>query len=330
MNNRRKLVITLCASALTVPFSSFAQQQGKVWRVGFLSSRSRPASLDSDEIGAFPREMRQLGYVEGKNLIIEWRFAEGKYERLSGLAAELVQMKVDVIVSPGTPATIPAQKATTTIPIVMVNVGDPVTRGFVKSLAHPGGNITGLSTFSSEISAKQLEMLRSVVPKLSRVAVLLNPGNTGNFAVLKDVQAVARKTKIMILPLETRTAQEIEKAFSTMVHENVGAVIVSLDAFFLQQLSQVSELVAKHKLPSISGRTEFTEAGYLMSYGPSVADLYRRAATYVDKILSGASPSDLPVEFPTKLQMVINLKAARELGLTLPPTLLARADEVIE
>jgi putative ABC transport system substrate-binding protein len=330
MNNRRKLLIMLVAGAIVAPFDAFPQQQGKVWRVGFLSSRSRPASLVSDEMGAFLPGMRELGYVEGKNLMIEWRFAEGKYERLSSLAAELVQMKVDVIVTSGTPATSPTQKATTTIPIVMVNVGDPVTRGFVKSLAHPGGNITGLSTFSSEISAKQLEMLLSMVPKLSRVAILLNPGNTGNVAVLKDVQAVAQKIKVMILPLETRTAQEIEKAFSTMVHENVGAVIVSLDSLFVQQLSQVSELVAKHKLPSISGRKEYTETGFLMSYGPSTADLYRRGATYVDKIFKGAKPGDLPIEQPTKLELVVNMKTAKALGIKIPNSILVRADRVIE
>ncbi len=330
MNNRRKLIVALGASALAAPLRAFAQQQGKVWRIGFLAPRSRPASLDSDIFGAFSNGMRELGYVEGKNLVIEWRFADGNFERLPGLAAELVQLKVDIILASGTPATNAAQKATATLPIVMGNSGDPVGNGLIKSLARPGGNITGLTNVTSDLAPKHLEMLLSMVPKLSRVAVLLNPTNPSNLLILKGAQTAARSTNAEILPMEARTASEIDKAFSAMSREKAGAVIVAADQFFQQQGRQIAELAAKNRLPSIGWIREYAEAGVLMSYGPNFTDQYRRAAAYVDKIFKGASPAELPVEQPTKFELVINGKTAKALGLRIPQSLVISTDKVIE
>jgi len=330
VTTRRKLLIMLGAGALTAPLHSFAQQQGKVWRVGFLSARSRPVSLDSDEYGGFPQGMRELGYVEGKNLLIEWRYAEGKYERLPGLLAELVRLKVDAIVAPGSPVISAAQKVTTTVPIVVVNAQDPVGSGLIKSLAHPGGNITGLSSLAVDISPKHLEMLLGMVPKLTHVAVLVNFDNPSHPVTLKNVQAAAQKANVKVLPVEARTAPEIEKAFSAMAREKAGAVIVARDALFLQQARQIAELAAKHRLPTISGIREHIEAGGLMTYGPNSTDSFRRAATYVDKIIKGEKPANLPVEQPTKFELVINRKTANALGLTIPQSLLIMADRVIE
>ena len=330
MTTRRQLLLVLGAGALAVPLASFAQQQAKIWRVGFLSARRRPASLDTDYYGAFPRGMRDLGYVEGKNLAIEWRFAEGEYERLPGMVAELVQLKVDVIMALGPPAIVAAQKATTTIPIVVVTSVDPVGAGFVKSLARPGGNITGLSNLAGDISSKHLEMLLATMPTLARVAVLMNPANPAHAAMLKNVQYATQKAGIKILPVEAQTPQDIERAFSTLAREHVGAVIVALDPLFIQQGPQIAVQARKYRLPSIFANREYAEAGGLLSYGQNQLDIYRRAATYVDKILKGAKPADLPIEQPTKLELVINLKTAKALGITIPQSLLLRADEVLQ
>jgi putative ABC transport system substrate-binding protein len=330
MNIRRKLVIALGAGVLSAPFDSFGQQQGKVWRIGFLGPR-RPISLESDYLGAFPRGMRELGYDEGRNFVIEWRFADGKAERLPSLAAELVRLKVDVIVTNGTAAASAAQKATTTIPIVIGSAGDPVGSGFVRSLAHPGGNITGLSLVIDETSPKGLEMLLGIVPGLSRVAVLMNPTNPVHATALKSIQTAAQKFNgVKILPVEARTAQEIENAFFIMAKEKTGAVVVQIDSLFIQRGRQIVELAAKNRLPSISENREYAEAGGLMSYGPSFTDIFRRAATYVDKIIKGAKPGDLPVEQPTIFELFINRKTAKALGLTIPQSLLISADKVIE
>ena len=330
MNTRRKLVVALGASALASPFASFAQEVGKVWRVGFLASRNRPASIESDEFGAFPKGMRELGYVEGKNLVIEWRFAEGKFERLAGLAAELVKLKVDVIVTQSTPATSAAQKATATIPIVMSAVGDPVGSGFITSLVRPGRNITGLANMIVELGGKHLEMLSNAVPKLSRVAVLLNPDNESNPATLKTIRAAAQKTNIKILSVEARTPPEIETAFATMVRERARAMILAQDTVFVSQRRRIAELAIKNRLPSIGATQNFAEDGILMTYGTNFADLFRRAATHVDKILKGAKPAELPVEQPTKFELVINMKTAKALGIKIPQSLLVSADRVIE
>jgi putative ABC transport system substrate-binding protein len=330
VNRRRQLLIAFGASALGAPLASLAQQQTKIWRVGFLSPRSRPTSLDSDYFGAFPRGMRDLGYVEGRNLVIEWRFADGEYGRLPGLAAELVQMKVDVIVAVGTPSTQAAMKATTTIPIVIASQSDPVGSGLVKSLAHPGGNITGLSNIDGDIGPKHLEMLLSVVPKLPRVAVLMNPDNSSHATILRNLQAAAQRSRVAILPTEARTPKEIETAFSVMTREHAGAVIALSDPLFTQQRHQIAEQATRNRLPSASGNQEYAEAGGLLSYGQNRVELFRRAATYVDKILKGAKPADLPVEQPTKVELVINMKTAKALGIRIPQSILVRADRVIE
>ena len=331
MNRRRKLLIALGASALTIPLETFAQQPGKIWRVGSLGHRSRPDSLDADIYGAFPRGMHELGYREDKNLEIQWRYSEGKPERLPGLAAELVRLKVDVIVAIETLPIAAAQKATTTIPIVMGGAGDPIGSGFIKSLARPGGNITGLSNFTGDISPKLLDILRRMAPKLSRVAVLVNPANPAHTATLKGVQEAARAAGLQTLLVEAQNAQEIENAFALMARENAGAVVVQPDPiFFSQERDRIINLATKNRLMSIMTFRGYAEAGGLMSYGHDWAENYRRAATYVDKIFKGAKPADLPVEQPTRFELHINARTARALGLTIPQSLLITADKVIE
>ena len=274
--------------------------------------------------------MRDLGYVEGKNLITEWRFAEGKFERLPGLAAELVQLKVDVIVTVGPQATIAAQKSTSTIPIVMVVSNDPVRGGLVASLARPGGNITGVSNFSDDLSPKHVEMMLSMVPKLSRLAILTNPTNAGRATMLTSVETAAQKSRVNVLAMEARSLPEIKNAFDMIVRAKAGAVIVMLDPVFVAERSQIAELAAKHRLPSMSSFREYVEVGGLMSYGQNLAEHFQRMTTYVDKILKGAKPADLPVEQPTKFELLINRKTANALGLTIPQSLLISADMVIE
>ncbi len=330
MNNRRKLVIALGASAFAAPLGSFAQQQGKVWRVGFLAQPARPDNLDSSFYNGFVLGMRDLGYIEGKNLEIEWRFAEGKVERLPSLVAELLRLKVDVLVTSASTSASAAQKATTAIPIVMVGVGDPVGTGLVKSLARPGGNITGVSNLSMDTGIKTFEMLMSMVPKLSRVAVMANPDNMTRAAVLKNVQAAAQRLGVTILPVDARTPQDIENAVSRAVREKAGGLIAMTDPNFNQLSRQIAELAAKNRLPTIAGLREYVEAGGLMSYGANRTDYFRRVATYVDKIFKGAKPADLPVEQPTKFELFINGKTAKALGLKIPQSLLISADKVIE
>ena len=325
---RRKFLIALGTGAVAAPLASFAQQAAKPFRVALL----RFADLDSSKyyLESFKQGMRELGYVEGRNLVLELRFADGKAGRLPALAAELVKLNVDVIVATDTPATRAAQQATTAVPIIMANIIDPVGSGFVTSLARPGGNISGLSNMTSEVSPKHVELLAAMVPKLSRLAVLLNPANSGHPGILKSIQAAADKVAIKILPLEAETPQKIESAFAAMTQERAGAVIVAADAFFLQQHQQIAELAIRYRLPCISGFRQFAEAGIMMSYGQDVADFWRRSATYVDKILKGAKPGDLPIEQPTKFQLLINLKTAKALGLTVSKELRFRADELIE
>ncbi len=325
---RRRLIIVLGAGALAAPFGCFAQQQGKVLRIGFLTFAGRPDTLD--RFSGFPQGMRGLGYIEGKNLEIQWRHAEGKPERLPGLAAELVQLNVDVIVTLGAGSHGAAQKATSTIPIVMVNVADPVGNGLVKSLARPGGNITGLASLATELSLKHLEMLHDMVPRLSRVAILMNPVNSNHPLILKNIQAAALKKNVKILPVEARTSQEIENAFATITTKRAGAVIVANDGLFTQQLLRIVELTAKNRLPSIWANRDYVEAGGLMSYESNRAEQFRRAATYVDKIVKGARPADLPVEQPTKFELIINGRTAKALGLKIPGSILVQATKVIE
>ena len=328
MISRRRVVLALGAAALA-PYATFAQQPRKVWRVGFLSQRHLDF-VDADYIyGPFTQGLRELGYVEGKNLVFEWRSAEGKSERLQELAAELVRLKVDVLATAGTPASLAAQKATTTIPVVMTNVGDPVGTGLVKSLARPGGNSTGRSNITADVGPKLLEMLRSVVPKATRVAFLVRPP-TSSLAVLSNVQVAAQRVGVEIQIVEASTPQEIANGFAAMARQNAGGLIVFQDPLFVQQISQIAELAVEHRLPSIAANNEYVEAGGLLSYGANSREMFRSAATYIDKIFKGANPGDLPVEQPTRFELFINRKTAKALGLTIPQELLLRATKVIE
>ena len=325
---RRELLTAFGAGALVAPLMSFAQQQPKIRRIGYLSPQSR---LDPPYDRAFLQGMGERGYVEGKNLIVEWRFADGEYERLPTLAAELVRLKVDLVVASTSPAIRAAQKATTTIPIVFPTTGDPVGSGFVANLARPGGNITGLTNINLDISQKLLELLTTMVPRLSRVAVLGNPGSSTHSAILKSIQAAAlTKGGVRVFSVEARTREEIERGFVMMTQERADGVIVAADPFLIQQARQIAPLAVQHRLPSITQPPAYAEAGGLMSYGQDIADSHRYAATYVDKILKGAKPADLPVEQPAKFMLVINMKTAKALGLTIPPSLLLRADQIIE
>ena len=329
MNTRRKLLIGLGTSAVAAPLACFAQQQRpKVARIGFLEATSASSYVNRRK--ALIAGLRELGYVEGKNIVIESRWAEGTYERLPGLAAELVQMKVDVIVAASPPAIQAAQQATTTIPIVMCAAADPVGSGFVASLSRPGRNITGLSNINVDLSSKYLELLRVAVPKLSRVSVLVNPGHPNHSAFLKNIQAAAKATGVNVSPFQTSIASQMEAVFVSMKQEHAGALIVLPDGFFLAQARRIAELAERHGLPTMFWSREPVEAGGLMSYGQHLAEHFHRAATYVDKILKGAKPGDLPVEQPTKIELVINLKTAKAIGLTIPQDLLFRADKVIE
>jgi ABC-type uncharacterized transport system substrate-binding protein len=317
--------IAAAFALLAAPLAAPAQQPGKTARVGFFSIVTSPF-LDE----AFRQGLRELGYVEGQNIAIEYRSAEGKDERLPGLAAELVRLKVDVIVAASPPAIEAAKQATKTIPIVFTVSGDPVAEGFVASLARPGGNLTGLTTIGPELVGKQLEMLKTVAPKVSRVAVLQNPSNQGHAPMLRQAEGAARALGVQLQVLKARTPSEIEAAFAAMSSQRAGGVLVLRDAVFRTLRAQIVALAAKNRLPAVYGLREEAEAGGLMAYGASVPQLFRRAATYVDKILKGAKPADLPVEQPTKFELVINLKTAKALGLTIPPSLLGQADQVIQ
>ena len=313
-------------SALCLPAE--AQQPTKIPRIGYLTADSRSARADV-RAEAFRQGLREFGYVEGKNIIIEWRSAEGKLDRLHAFATELVRLKVDVIVTGGPTATRPVKEATTTIPIVMTQDSDPVGNGFVASLARPGGNITGLSNLAQEISGKRLELLKEIVPKLSRVAVLGMSTNPGNSLSLRETELAAGALGVQMQYLDIRDSKDIAAVLRTASKGRADAVLV---LNFPGNISRViPDLVVKHRLPAIYyASTIVVDRGGLMSYGASITDLDRRAATYVDKILKGAKPADLPVEQPTKFEFVINLRAAKQIGLTIPPNVLVRADRVIK
>jgi putative ABC transport system substrate-binding protein len=327
--NRRKLLGSLCAGALTAPFASFAQAPDKVSRAGFLMLASRASALDPAHAGAFVDGMRELGYVEGRNLVVDWRFADGRPERLPGLATELVKLKPDVLVGGGNDASNALQSVTTTIPIVVANASDAAGAGLIKELAQPGGNITGLSILSGELGPKRLEMLLGIVPRLSRVAVLLNPASPTNMRSLQKIQAAGKKIRVDILSAEARTPEDIDSAFALMRQQKAEALIVVLSPFF-QQRSRIAELAAQHRLPTITFDRAYAEAGCLISYGSSLAYTYHRAASYVDGILKGAKPADLPVEQSARHALVINRKTANAIGIAIKPTLLLSADKVIE
>src|SRR6266498_1160321 len=313
---------------LAVAVIAGAQQPKKDPRIGYLQAPPRSAVAVRND--AFRQGLGDLGYVEGKNVLIEWRFAEGKSERIPALAAELVQLKVDVIVTGGSILTRAAKEATSTIPIVMAQDNDPVGNGFVASLARPGGNITGLSTLASEISGKRLELLKEIVPKLSRVAVIGNSTNPGNAQALKETELAAGAFKVQLQYVDVLDPKDIETAFGAASKGHADAVLVLTSAVTNSHRKQIVELAVKNRLPAIYYTAEWVEGGGLMNYGASFTDLYRHAATYVDKILRGAKPADLPVEQPTKFELIINLKAAKQISLTIPPNVLVRADKVIK
>jgi putative ABC transport system substrate-binding protein len=327
---RRDFITLLGGAAATWPLAARAQQPGKVWRIGFVAGATGSIPLESSPYAGFLRGMRELGYVEGRDFVVEWRFAEGRYERFSDFAAEFARLKVDLIVTTLGAAVTPMQQTNPDIPIVMGYSIDPVGLGFVASLARPGGNTTGLASAVDDIMAKQVDLLLTAVPNLSRLAVLSNPGNSSSGVVLKAIEAAARQAKIGLMPARVQTAPEIASAFDAMTKERVDAVIVSVDAFFFARRQEIVELALRNRLPSIFGNREYAEAGGLMSYGESLSDFFRRAAIFVDKIFKGSKPRDLPIEQPTKFNLVINRKTADALSLTIPPQLYIFADEVIE
>jgi putative ABC transport system substrate-binding protein len=327
--DRRDTVLALLALG-AAPLAAEAQQAAKVARIGYLSA-DRAANPHLQE--AFGQGLREFGYIEGRNLVIEYRDAEGKLERFPALAAELVALKVDVIVASGTLAALAAKQATRTLPIVFSPAADPVASGLVTSLARPGGNVTGLSLLYSELVGKWLEQLKQAIPGVSRVAVLWQPGAFGERTekeMLKGAEVAARELGVQLQFVEARDPENFDRAFSEMTRARADALTVLSSNMFVSQRKRLVDLAAKNQLPAVYNVREYVDAGGLMAYGPNLADLYRRAATYVDKILKGAKPGDLPVEQPTKFELIINLKTAKTLGLTIPQSVLGRADEVIQ
>ena len=324
---KKVTVLILCAMLFALCHPVEAQQPKKVPRIGYLTAASASAMVP--RANAFRQGLRELGYVEGKNIVIEYQYADGKLDRLPALAAELVRLNVDIIVSGGPAATRPAREATSTIPIIMAQDGDPVGNGFVASLAQPGGNITGLSTVAPEMSGKRLELLKEIIPKLLRVAVFGNSSDPGNARVLKETELAAAAFGLKVQYLEVVSLADIETAFRLASKGRADAVLLLPNPILTPHRALVADLAVKSRLPVIYD-TQYVEAGGLMTYGVNLPDLDRRAATYVDKILKGAKPAELPVEQPKKFEFIINLKAAKQIGLTIPPNVLARADKVIK
>ena len=327
--DRRAFLFVFSLGALSAPLAADAQPTGKVYRIGYLGASS--ATVSQRPVEAFREGLRELGLVEGQNIVIDYRFAEGRFDRLPDLAAELVRLRVDVIMAGPTPPAMAAMKATGTIPIVMAGVGDPVDLGLIASLARPGGNVTGLSfSVGMDIFGKGLELLREAVPKFRRVAILSNPANPSHALAITNVKAAAGSFGVQLQLLEAREPNQFDGAFAAMAKERVDALLVLPDGMFLLHRARLIDLAKKNRVPSMHGVREYVDAGGLMSYGPSTVTAWRRAAFFVDRILKGAKPADLPVEQPTKFELVINLKTAKTLGLDMPASLLARADEVIE
>ena len=327
MNNRRKLLVALGAGALSAPLACLAQQQGKVWRIGFLGSTS--AAGYAAPIDAMRKGLREFGYIEGKNIVFEWRFAEGSYERLPGLATDLTRLGVDIIVTHGTAGAQAAKRATATIPVVFAAIGDAVTAGIVTSLAHPGGNITGCTFFNPELAAKRLEIIRDAIPRIRRVAVLLNPSNPLSESILKAMQVTAKALKMELLRFSARAVEEFDGAFAAMKEKRVEAFTTSEDPVLIANVKIIAELATRHRLPSI-GFPDFANAGGLLGYGVSIPDMFQRSAYFMDKIFKGAKAGDLPVEQSSKFEIIVNLKTAKALGVKLPDLVLQRADRVIE
>ena len=320
--------MALCTVLFALCVSAHAQQPTKIPRIGLLFTATPSAA--AARIEAFRQGLRELGYVEGKNILIEQRYAEGQLNHMNELAADLVRLKVDVIVTIGPAATRPAKEATHAIPIVMGVDDDPVGNGFVASLARPGGNITGLASRAPEIGGKQLELLKEIVPRLSRVAVLGTSTQPGNAQSLREAEVAAGALAVKLQYLDVLSPKDIEPVFRTASNGRAEAVLVLRASIFFSHRKQIVDLAAKRQLPAMYYTTEYVEEGGLMTYGVSITDLFRRAATYVDKILKGARPAELPIEQPTKFELVVNLKTAKRIGLTIPPNVLARADKVIK
>ena len=331
MIHRRGFIYSLGAGLLAAPRAAGAQPAGKVYRIGYLSTGSGSATY-LRPLEALRQGLRELGWFEGQNIVFEYRWAEGRIDRLPGLAEELVRLKVDVILASPTPSALAARDASRTIPIVGLSLSEPVALGLVASLARPGGNVTGVTySVDTDIFGKQLELLKDVVPKVRRVAVLSNPTGGPSYPLtMSNVKAAARSLGPQLQLHEAREPGEFDGAFAAMAKERAVALLVFGDPMFFLHRARLADLALKNRLPSMSTQWQWVDAGGLMSYGPSLPDLWRRAATYVDKILKGAKPADLPVEQPTKFELVINLKTAKALGLTIPPSLLGRADEVIQ
>ncbi len=326
---RRRFLLGLTGAMLAGPLDLAAQSAGsRNYRIGFLSSTT--AQGYSTRVAAFRRGLADLGLVDGNNLSFEFRWADGAHERLPGLASELVRANVDLIVAIGTPAARAAQRATATIPIVMVSVADPVGSGLVPSLARPGGNITGVTNFVGDTTRKLLDLLVAAVPKLTRVAVLLNPDNQSTALVLKSIDAASRSIGVHVIEAGARTPVEVDQAFALMARERAQAFLTLADPFLFDRRVQVTELAARMRIPAIYNSPEYVEAGGLMSYGVNTAEVHRSAAIQASKILRGAAPGEIPVEQPTQVELVLNLRAAREIGITIPQSILARAERVLE
>jgi putative ABC transport system substrate-binding protein len=325
---RRRELLKFAGTATAWPLVARAQDASKHPRIGFLGN-STPA-LEAKLVESFREGLRDLGYVEGRNISIEYRWAEGNYELLPSLVAELIALKVEVIVTAGTPASLAVKSASSPVPLVMVAVGNPIGNGLVESLARPGGNATGLTSIAPELEGKRLELIKEVVPAVSRLAVFWNPANAVMIADEQQVQAAAAALHVPVLSLPVRTAEELDDAFAKILAEGADAVLVLADRVFLHNRQRIADFVIEHRLPAMNAYRELVEAGALMSFGPSYAVMHRQAATYVVKILKGAKPADLPVQQPAKFEFVVNLKSAGAIGITIPHTVLLRADEVIE
>jgi ABC-type uncharacterized transport system substrate-binding protein len=328
VTTRRAFIGTVAGTLFAAPLAAGAQPAGTVHRIGYLVSGSATVNRYAE---AFRQGLRELGWVEGQSIVVEYRFAEGRFDRLPGLAAELVRLKVELIVATPSPAVVAAKSATGTIPIVMIGVADPVGQGLVASLARPGGNVTGVAySVGTETIGKGLELLKEAVPKVQRVAVLSNPTNPSHALAMNSVRTAAQSLGLQLQFLEARGPDAFDGAFAAMARERAGALLVVPDPVFLAQRARLADLTAKSRLPSMHSLREEAESGGLMSYGSTLSSQGRQAAVYVDKILKGAKPADLPIEQPTKFELVINLKTAKALGLTIPPSVLTRADEVIQ
>ncbi len=326
MIDRRTFIGSVASGVLAVPLGAFAQQQGKVWRVGMLETIS--TAENTANLEAFRQGLRERGYIEGRHFVIEYRSADGRGERFPELATELVQMNVDLIVTRGTPAVLAAKNATRTIPVVMASIGDPLT--VVTRLSHPGGNVTGLSSLTSDLEAKRVELLRQLVPTATRIAALYDMGNPVFELRWREMEAATHSLGIQAQLLDARKPEDFARLFDAASRQRAEGLVVGQDGLLQANRKLIAELATKHRLPAIYVSMDFIDAGGLIAYGPSYPDLYRRAAAYVDKILRGAKAGDLPIEQPTKFELVINLKAAKALGLTIPQSLLLRADEVIQ